>query len=452
MHIHILGICGTFMGGVAQLAAQAGHKVTGCDAGVYPPMSDQLREAGIELYEGYGAEQLAVKPDLWVIGNAISRGNPLLEAILDAGLPYTSGPQWMSENILQGRHVLTVAGTHGKTTTSSILAWMLEEAGLKPGYLIGGVPDNFERSARLSPESPFFVIEGDEYDTCFFDKRSKFVHYRPKTAILNNLEYDHADIFENVEAIEKSFHHLVRTMAGNALVVANGQSATLKKVISMGCWSHLEWFDDPKGWSISDAGEVAFAGESFGTLKSPLLGHHNALNTLAAIAAARHAGVDPQDAITAMATFGGVKRRLEVKGIENGVTVIDDFAHHPTAIRETIAALWGAMGRGQGRLIAILEPRSNTMKMGTLRAQLPGALSDAEEVFCYAGPSVKWDVAEALAPLGEKARVYHELDALVREATAFARPGDRLLVMSNGGFGGIHGKLLSALRAKAGAG
>lgn len=449
MHIHILGICGTFMGGVAQLAAAAGHRVTGCDAGVYPPMSDQLREAGIELCEGYGEEQLAVKPDLWVIGNAVSRGNPLLEAILREGLPYTSGPQWISENILQGRHVLAVAGTHGKTTTSSILAWILEAAGKRPGYLIGGVPSNFERSARLSPESPYFVIEGDEYDTCFFDKRSKFVHYRPKTAILNNLEYDHADIFENIEAIEKSFHHLVRTMASNALVVANGKSETLKKVISMGCWSRLEWFDDPAGWTVGEDGTVAFAGESLGVLRSPLLGRHNALNTLAAIAAARSAGVDPREAIEAMAGFGGVKRRLEAKGTEGGVTVIDDFAHHPTAIRETIAALRGRMGRGAGRLIAVLEPRSNTMKMGTLKAELPGSLADAEAVFCYAGPSVRWDAAEALSPLGDKVRTFRDLDALVREAVAFARPGDRMLVMSNGGFGGVHGKLLAALKEKA---
>ncbi|MDL2058600.1 UDP-N-acetylmuramate:L-alanyl-gamma-D-glutamyl-meso-diaminopimelate ligase [Mesosutterella sp. AGMB02718] len=448
MHIHILGICGTFMGGVAQLAAQAGHTVTGCDAGVYPPMSDQLREAGIRLYEGYGADQLAVKPDLWVIGNAISRGNPLLEAILDAGLPYTSGPQWISEHILQGRHVLTVAGTHGKTTTSSILAWMLESAGKKPGFLIGGVPGNFGHSARLSPQSPYFVIEGDEYDTCFFDKRSKFVHYRPKTAVLNNLEYDHADIFDSVEAIEKSFHHLVRTMASNALIVANGRSETLKKVIGMGCWSRLEWFDDPSGWTISEDGEVALRGESLGVLHSPLLGRHNALNTLAALAAARSAGVSPREALEAMPQFAGVKRRLEVKGTEHGVVVIDDFAHHPTAIRETIAALRGRMGRGSGRLIAILEPRSNTMKMGTLRAQLPGSLSDADQVYCYAGPAVRWDVAEALAPLGEKAHVYHDLEPLVREAVAWSKPGDRMLVMSNGGFGGIHGRLLAALKAR----
>ena len=437
------------MGGVAQLAAQAGHRVTGCDAGVYPPMSDQLREAGIRLYEGYGADQLAVKPDLWVIGNAISRGNPLLEAILDAGLPYTSGPQWISENILQGRHVLTVAGTHWKTTTSSILAWMLERAGRAPGYLIGGVPSNFERSARLSPESPYFVIEGDEYDTCFFDKRSKFVHYRPRTAILNNLEYDHADIFDSVEAIEKSFHHLVRTMARKALVVANGRSSTLDRVLSMGCWSRVERFDSPEGWEISAEGEVSFCGERFGVLRSPLLGRHNQLNTLAAIAAARDAGVDPRDAIASMEEFSGVKRRLEAKGCEDGVTVIDDFAHHPTAIRETIAALRGRIGYGKGRLIAILEPRSNTMKMGTMRAALPGALSDADQVFCFAGKGVQWNEAETLAPLGAKAHTYSDLGKLVEDAVAWSRPGDSMLVMSNGGFGGIHGKLLAALRARA---
>ena len=437
------------MGGVAQLAVQAGHKVTGCDAGVYPPMSDQLRGLGIELYEGYGEEQLSIHPDLWVIGNAISRGNPLLEAILNAGEPYTSGPQWISEHILQGRHVMAVAGTHGKTTTSSVLAWILEACGKAPGYLIGGVPSNFSHSARLSPESPYFVIEGDEYDTCFFDKRSKFVHYRPRTAILNNLEYDHADIFENVEAIEKSFHHLVRTMAQKALIVANGQSATLDRVLEMGCWSRVERFDSENGWTISEDGEVAFRGESFGILKSPLLGRHNQLNTLAAIAAARDAGVDPREAIAAMESFSGVKRRLEVKGTEDGVTVFDDFAHHPTAIRETIAALRGKIGYGKGRLIAVLEPRSNTMKMGTMRAALPGSLSDADQVFCYAGAGVRWNEAEALAPLGDKAHTYTDLDLLVKEAAAYAAPGDSILVMSNGGFGGVHGKLLAALREKA---
>ncbi len=448
MHIHILGICGTFMGGVAQLAIAAGHRVTGCDANVYPPMSDQLREAGVELHEGYDAEQLALKPDLWVIGNAISRGNPLLEAILDAGLPYTSGPQWIGEHILQGRHVMAVAGTHGKTTTSSVLAWILEACGKAPGYLIGGVPENFRRSARLSPESQYFVIEGDEYDTCFFDKRSKFVHYRPKTAILNNLEYDHADIFENLAAIEKSFHHLVRTMSRNALVVANGRCEALDRVIAKGCWSRLERFDVPEGWHLTAERHVCFGTEDFGLLESPLLGHHNDLNTLAAVAAARNAGVNPRDAVAAMKTFGGVKRRLEIKGREAGITVIDDFAHHPTAIRETIAALRGSLGYGNGRLIAVLEPRSNTMKMGTMRDALPGALSDADQVFCFAGAGVAWNETEALAPLGAKAHAYTELDALVKDVAAYAETGDAVLVMSNGSFGGVHGKILAALKEK----
>ena len=445
MHIHILGICGTFMGGVAQLAIQAGHRVTGCDAGIYPPMSDQLRNAGIPLYEGYGEDQLALRPDLWVIGNAVSRGNPLLEAILDAGEPYTSGPQWISEHILRGRHVMAVAGTHGKTTTSSILAWILEACGKAPGYLIGGVPGNFGASARLGTGSPYFVIEGDEYDTCFCDKRSKFVHYRPKTAILNNLEYDHADIFENLAAIERSFHHLVRTMARSALVVSNAGSPALERVLAMGCWSRLEPCDSPQGWEVSEDGEVSFQGQRLGVMHSSLLGRHNQLNALAAVAAARDAGVDPREALEALEGFGGVKRRLEVKGEAAGVTVIDDFAHHPTAIRETIAALRGKMGRGSGRLIAILEPRSNTMKLGTMRDRLAGSLSDADRVFCYAGAGVRWDPAQALAPLGDKAGTYTDLDRLVADAVRWARPGDVMLVMSNGGFGGIHGKLLGAL-------
>ena len=448
MHIHILGICGTFMGGVAQLAIQAGHRVTGCDAGVYPPMSDQLRDAGIALYEGYGKDQLSLRPDLWVVGNAVSRGNPLLEAILDAGEPYTSGPQWISEHILQGRHVLAVAGTHGKTTTSSILAWILEACGKEPGYLIGGVPGNFGTSARLGKGSPYFVIEGDEYDTCFCDKRSKFVHYRPKTAILNNLEYDHADIFENLAAIERSFHHLVRTMASSALIVSNAASPALERVLAMGCWSRLERFDSPQGWEVTPAGEVSFRGERFGSMHSSLLGRHNQLNALAAVAAARDAGVHPREALEALEGFTGVKRRLELKGVAAGVTVIDDFAHHPTAIAETIAALRGKIGRDRGRLIAILEPRSNTMKLGTMRGRLAGSLADADRVFCYAGPGVRWDPAEALAPLGEKARTYTELEPLVKDAAGWARPGDYMLVMSNGGFGGIHGKLLSALEER----
>ena len=447
MHIHILGICGTFMGGVAQLAVAAGHRVTGCDAHVYPPMSDQLEAAGIELIEGYGLEQLQLGADMYVIGNAISRGNPLLEAILDRGLPYTSGPQWLSEAVLQQKHVLGVAGTHGKTTTASILAWILDYAGLNPGFLIGGVPQNFSHSARLTT-SRYFVIEADEYDTAFFDKRSKFVHYRPRTVILNNLEFDHADIFSDLAAIERQFHHLVRAMPQTAQIVVNAQCEPLARVLSMGCYSKVVDFDGPEGWTIDVDGEVRFKGEVIGLLDMPLMGRHNQLNTLAAIAAAVEVGVKPTVAIEAMKHFGGVKRRLEVKGCEDGVTVLDDFAHHPTAIRETIAALRQKM-TGPARMIAVLEPRSNTMKMGTMKAQLPESLMGADHVVCYAAPTLSWDVVDAMSPLGEKVDVLHSIDETVAVTVSKCWPGDFILVMSNGGFGGIHGKLLEALKARA---
>jgi UDP-N-acetylmuramate: L-alanyl-gamma-D-glutamyl-meso-diaminopimelate ligase len=444
MHIHILGICGTFMGGLAQLAAASGHTVTGCDANVYPPMSDQLEQAGIGLTQGYGADQLAIRPDLWVIGNAISRGNPLLEAILNAGEPYTSGPQWIGDHVLCGRHVLAVAGTHGKTTTTSLLAQILDYCGKKPGFLVGGVPLDFGVSARLGEGLPF-VIEADEYDTAFFDKRSKFVHYRPLTAILNNLEYDHADIFENLAAIEKQFHHLVRAMPGRGLVIANGRCDALDRVLEKGIWSRLERFDSPEGWSIDGDGRIAFMGEVFGTLEMSLMGHHNALNALAAIAAARDVGVAPAESLEALRHFVGVKRRLEVKGEEAGVTVIDDFAHHPTAIFETIAALRGRVG--SRRILAVLEPRSNTMKLGTMKGRLAESLAGAERVFCYAGKGVGWDTAEALAPLGDKVRNYHgNLEQLVSDVVREALQGDVILCMSNGSFGGVHGKILAALK------
>lgn len=443
MHIHILGICGTFMGGVAQLAKAAGHRVTGCDVHVYPPMSDQLRAAGIELIEGYETDQLSLNPDLWVIGNAISRGNPLLEAILNRGLPYTSGPQWLGETLLRGKHVLTVAGTHGKTTTSSFLTWILQSAGLNPGFLIGGVPMNFEHSARLT-ESPYFVIEGDEYDTCFFDKRSKFLHYRPKTAILNNLEYDHADIFPDLAAIETQFHHLVRTMAQNARVVVNGQSEALQRVLNRGLYSECDYFNDARGWHLKDQ-ELFYKEQPLGEIVLALPGHHNLLNASAAIAAANHIGIPAQVSIAALKAFSGVKRRMEVKGVVRGVTVIDDFAHHPTAIAETIAALRGKMGT-KGRIIAVLEPRSNTMKMGTMKDRLPGSLVGADAVICYADPKLGWDVQAALTPLGLKAHVYHSIEETAREAVRLAEKDDSILVMSNGGFGGIHGKILSYLK------
>lgn len=431
------------MGGVAQLAKAAGHRVTGCDAHVYPPMSDQLRAAGIELIEGYGADQLALKPDLWVIGNAISRGNPLLEAILNAGLSYTSGPQWLGENILRGKHVLTVAGTHGKTTTSSLLTWILQAAGLNPGFLIGGVPMNFEHSAQLT-SSPYFVIEGDEYDTCFFDKRSKFLHYRPKTAVLNNLEYDHADIFPDLQAIETQFHHLVRTMAQNARLIVNAKSEPLERVIKRGLYSECEYFDCTNGWHLDDR-ILYFGEEKIGELVLTIAGHHNELNAMAAVAAARHVGVDPKSAISALSKFAGVKRRMELKGIEAGVAVIDDFAHHPTAIAETIAAMRSRMKPG-ARLIAVFEPRSNTMKLGTMKSRLAQCLSGADYSVCYADSKLGWDASAALAPLGERAAVSHQIDECVKQAVMHAKPGDTILVMSNGGFGGIHEKLLAALR------
>ena len=446
MHIHILGICGTFMGGVALLARAAGHKVTGCDANVYPPMSTQLEEQGIGLVEGYDASQVDLAPDVFVVGNAVSRGNPLLEAILDRGLPYVSGPQWLAEHVLAGRWVLAVAGTHGKTTTTSLLAWMLEDAGLNPGFLVGGVPQNFGVSARLT-ESPFFVIEADEYDTAFCDKRSKFVHYRPRTAILNNLEFDHADIFVDLAAIETQFHHLVRTIPASGRIVANAREQSLARVIERGCWSELEWFNDAAQWSaatgVSEA-EAVFSldGVEQGRVDMPLAGSHNRENALAAIAAARHVGVTPAQSIASLARFRGIKRRLELRGVVDGVRVYDDFAHHPTAIALTVGGL--RRREPQGRILAVLEPRSNTMKLGVMKAQLPASLAEADAVFCF-GAGLGWDAAEALGPLGVRARTYEVLDALVMDVAAAARPGDHILVMSNGGFGGVHQKLLDAL-------
>jgi len=441
MHIHILGICGTFMGGIAVLAKQAGHKVTGCDAGVYPPMSTQLEAQGIALTEGFDPAQIGIEPDMFVIGNVVSRGNPLMEEILNRGLPYVSGPQWLAEHVLKDKWTLAVAGTHGKTTTSAMLAWILEYAGLQPGFLIGGVPQNFGASARLT-DSPFFVVEADEYDTAFFDKRSKFVHYHPRTAVLNNLEFDHADIFPDLAAIETQFHHLVRTVPGNGLVVANGREESLDRVLARGCWTPVERFGTAQGWTIGAAGAVAFKEEFQGMLNWPLLGEHNRMNALAAIAAARHAGVPASFGIEALAKFENVKRRMEVRGVVNGITVYDDFAHHPTAIATTVAGLRHKVDGA--RILAVLEPRSNTMKLGVMKDALPGSLKDADQVFCY-GANLGWDAAAALAPLGNKAQAFDDLDGLVAAVTAVARPGDHVLVMSNGGFGGVHEKLLAAL-------
>ena len=517
MHIHILGICGTFMGGIAVLAKAAGHKVTGCDANVYPPMSTQLQAQGIELIEGFDPAQTSLNPDIYVIGNVVSRGNPLMEEILNRGLPYISGPQWLSEQVLQGKWVLAVAGTHGKTTTASMLAWILEYAGLAPGLLIGGVPQNFGVSARLpqiSPMdsryqdhknqdsgcdtrrtersnrdstceyseianraghahprydaerqvgchstaqrssaseddfcSPFFVIEADEYDTAFFDKRSKFVHYRPRTAVLNNLEFDHADIFADLAAIETQFHHLVRTVPGQGLVVANGTEQSLQRVIERGCWTPVETFGSADGWQGTHAEadgsfDVLLNGELQGRVQWQLLGQHNRMNALAALAAARHAGVAPATGIAALAEFRNVKRRMETRGVINDITVYDDFAHHPTAIATTVAGLRAKVGAA--RILAVLEPRSNTMKLGVMKAALPQSLADADRVFCYAA-NLGWNAAEALAPVAHKAATYDDIGRLVDAIVQQARPGDHVLIMSNGGFGGIHQRLLEKL-------
>jgi UDP-N-acetylmuramate: L-alanyl-gamma-D-glutamyl-meso-diaminopimelate ligase len=493
MHIHILGICGTFMGGVAALAREAGHRVTGCDAGVYPPMSDQLRSLGIELIEGYGADQMALRPDVFVIGNVVSRARlgdgtpkfPLMEAILDAGASYTSGPQWLAEHVLQGRHVMAVAGTHGKTTTTSMLAWILERAGLAPGFLVGGVPLDFGVSARLgggmgrpsaAPGRPkqasapsggsaahevasvgaTFVIEADEYDTAFFDKRSKFVHYRPRTAILNNLEFDHADIFDDLAAIERQFHHLVRTVPGTGRVVVNATEESLQRVLAQGCWSELARFGAGGEWQARgshDAFDVLRQGERVGRVEWALSGLHNQMNALAAIAAAQHVGVAPAEAAGYLANFRNVRRRMELRGTVAregaAITVYDDFAHHPTAIRTTLDGLrkkLDADGHQGERILAAFEPRSNTMKLGTMAAQLPWSLEAADLAFCHSG-GLEWDAAAALAPMGDRAQVAGAIEPLVAQIVAAARPGDHIVCMSNGGFGGVHEKLVSALRA-----
>ncbi|MDR3418227.1 MAG: UDP-N-acetylmuramate:L-alanyl-gamma-D-glutamyl-meso-diaminopimelate ligase [Nevskia sp.] len=447
MRLHILGICGTFMAGIAALAREAGHTVTGSDANAWPPMSTQLERLGIAVLPGYDPAHLEPAPDVVVVGNVVVRGNPAIEHVLNAGLPYVSGPEWLAAHVLQGRHVLAVAGTHGKTTTTSLLAWLLQHAGLEPGFLVGGVPLNFGVSARLG-RGRHFVIEADEYDTAFFDKRSKFLHYRPRTAILNNLEYDHADIFPDLAAIERQFHHLVRTVPGQGLLVVNGADANLARVLEMGCWSGVEYFDDPRGWTAQrrEGGfEVALRGAVQGEVRTALAGAHNRSNALAAIAAAAHAGVSAAASLHGLASFRGVRRRLELRGSVRGVEVYDDFAHHPTAIAATIAALQEQSD--SGRILAVLEPRSNTMRLGSHGDTLATSLERAALSFVYARPDLKWDAAQALASLGDRVRVHAQLDALVTDVAATARPGDRLLVMSNGDFGGVHQKLLDALAA-----
>ncbi|MDQ2186602.1 UDP-N-acetylmuramate:L-alanyl-gamma-D-glutamyl-meso-diaminopimelate ligase [Alcaligenaceae bacterium A4P071] len=455
MHLHILGICGTFMGGLALIARAAGHRVTGCDAGVYPPMSTQLTEQGIDLIEGFGAEQLALAPDLYVIGNVVSRGNPLMEAILNSGARYVSGPQWLGDHVLPGQHVLAVAGTHGKTTTSAMLTWMLQHAGLAPNFLVGGIAPDLVTSSRFDPAQSHFVIEADEYDTAFFDKRSKFVHYRPRTAILNNLEYDHADIFPDLGAIETQFHHLVRTVPGNGRLVVPQHDEAIARVLARGCWSQTVTFGANGDWAASEVDQnghfdVLYRGVPIGRITWGLTGEHNRSNALAALAAAEHAGVTPGAGIDALNAFGGVKRRMELRGTIDGVKVYDDFAHHPTAIDTTLAGLRKQIG--QARIVAVLEPRSNTMKQGTMAARLAPALAAADEVFCFGAATGKhalgWDPAQVLSPLGTRAHAYDDIDALVAAIVAGTRTGDHIVVMSNGGFGGIHGKLLDALAAR----
>jgi len=466
------------MGGLAALAREAGHKVTGCDAGVYPPMSDQLRSLGIELIEGFGADQMALKPDVYVIGNVVSRARladgspkfPLMEAILESGATYTSGPQWLAEHVLhhpsQPRHVLAVAGTHGKTTTTSMLAWILQAAGLEPGFLVGGVPMNFGVSARLGRLSNAadvaahkrtpFVIEADEYDTAFFDKRSKFVHYHPRTAILNNLEFDHADIFDNLAAIERQFHHLVRTVPGSGRVVVNTDEDSLQRVLDQGCWSGVAKFGvsanaaGQDGWSVQgepDNFAVLHQGQEVGRVQWDITGVHNQLNALAAIAAAEHLGVSPAQAAASLTEFQNVRRRMEVRGTVHraggDITVYDDFAHHPTAIRTTVDGLRRKVGP-KARILAVFEPRSNTMKLGTMKSQLPWSLEDADLAFCHSG-GLDWDAVEALLPMGARASVAGSVDEVIAQVVAAAKAGDHVLCMSNGGFGGIHAKLLAAL-------
>ncbi|WP_316366349.1 UDP-N-acetylmuramate:L-alanyl-gamma-D-glutamyl-meso-diaminopimelate ligase [Candidatus Thiodiazotropha sp. CDECU1] len=451
MHIHILGICGTFMGGIALLARALGHKVSGSDANVYPPMSTQLQQAGIQLLEGFEAEHLQPAPDVVVVGNAMSRGNPAVEAMLNQGLPYTSGPQWLAEHVLQGRWVLAVAGTHGKTSCASLLAWILQQAGLQPGFLIGGVPENFGLSARLG-DSPFFVVEADEYDTAFFDKRSKFVHYRPRTLIMNNLEFDHADIFDDLSMIQRQFHHLVRTVPAEGLIISPLNDGNLSEVLDMGVWTPLEFFDPEieAGWHAEQVAadghsfNVICEGENHGRVSWDLIGRHNVANALAALAAARHAGVPPGSAIEALSSFKNVKRRMELRGEVHGVRVYDDFAHHPTAIATTLDGLRNQVG--DARIIALLEPRSNTMKRGVHADRLADALEAADQVMMLLPDDLAWDAAVALASLGDRAELFDDTASMVTRVVAMARPGDRILVMSNGGFEAIHQRLLDALK------
>ena len=477
MHVHILGICGTFMGGIAALAREAGHCVTGSDRNVYPPMSTQLEALGISLTEGWDPAQLDPAPDVVVVGNVMSRGNPLVEAVLDRGVPYASGPEWLARHVLQDRWVLAVAGTHGKTTTSSLLAWILEHAGLAPGFLIGGIPGNFGVSARLGGVSarlggasaapggvparpgsragtggrPVFVVEADEYDTAFFDKRAKFVHYGARTAILNNLEYDHADIYPDMASLRRMFHQFVRTVPGQGRLVVNGADPELAETLKLGCWTPVERFGREPGadWHVRAVApdwsefEVWQGDARVGAARWDLIGAHNAENALAALLAARHVGVEPTVALAALAGFRNVRRRMEVRGTVRGVTVYDDFAHHPTAIATTLDGLRKRVG--DARILAVLEPRSNTMKLGVHKDTLAASLGAADRVYFHRPADLGWDLEAAAGPLGDRAELVADVDALVARLAAVARDGDHVLVMSNGAFGGLHGRLLTAL-------
>ncbi|MDX7999886.1 UDP-N-acetylmuramate:L-alanyl-gamma-D-glutamyl-meso-diaminopimelate ligase [Xenorhabdus sp. Reich] len=452
MRIHILGICGTFMGGLAILARSLGHEVTGSDANVYPPMSTLLEKQGIALIQGYDPAQLDPVPDMVIIGNAMTRGNPCVEAVLDRGIPYTSGPQWLHDHVLPERWVLAVAGTHGKTTTAGMLAWILEACGYKPGFLIGGVPGNFDVSAQIG-ESPFFVIEADEYDSAFFDKRAKFVHYSPRTLIMNNLEFDHADIFENLASIQKQFHHLVRVVPGTGKIIVPDNDINLKHVLSMGCWSELEQLGDSGNWQVKKVSQdssnyqVFHHGELVGEVNWSLVGEHNMHNGLSAIAAAHHVGVQPADACQALDEFINARRRLELLGVVNGISVYDDFAHHPTAILATLEALRSKVG-GMARILVVLEPRSNTMKMGMSKNDIAPSMGRADEVFLYQPANIPWQVVEIAEQCIQPARWSADINTLVRMIVETAQPGDHILIMSNGGFGGIHDKLMTELVAK----
>ena len=454
MHIHVLGICGTFMGGLALLAREAGHRVTGSDAGVYPPMSDMLEREGIPVHAGYDPASLDPAPDRVVVGNALARGNPCVEHVLDQGLAFSSGPQWLAEEVLHERWVIAVAGTHGKTTTASAVAWILDQAGLEPGFLIGGIPGGFGVSARLG-RGPFFVVEADEYDSAFFDKRAKFVHFRPRTLVINNIEFDHADIYDDLAAIRRQFHHLVRTVPGAARIIANGDDPEVARTLAMGCWTPVETFGCAANntWRIQARAHdtrLRLAGEGTDqALDWPMPGLHNACNATAALLAARHAGVPLAQGLEVLARFPGIRRRLELRGEAGGVQVYDDFAHHPTAIAATIAALRPQV---RGRILAVTEPRSNTMRTGVHRDTLAAALDGAERMLVLQPADLPWDLAGALKPLGGRASTHPDVPALVAAVAAEARPGDAVLVMSNGGFDGIHGRLLAALETAPGAG